>query len=78
MQEHFHIANGMQAPRLKDRRRNSGKRACVDQGVSVGRENLVAGAEYLHSRGIEPEIIRRVLLALLAGEPADSPGVVPD
>jgi hypothetical protein len=78
MQEHSHSATGMQAPRLKDRRRNSGKRARVDQGISAGRENLVAGAEYLHSRGIEPEIIRRVLLALLAGEPADSPGDLPD
>lgn len=78
MQQISHIETGTQAPRLKDRRRNSGKRALVEHGIGVGRENLIAGAEYLDARGIEPEIIRRVLLALLAGERGGSPGVLRD
>jgi hypothetical protein len=70
MQQLSHSETGAQAPRLKDRRRNSGKRVLVDHGITVGRDNLVAGAEYLDSRGIEPAIVRRVLLALLAADPA--------
>ncbi len=59
MQEHLHTHPTQAAPRFRERR------DIVAHGVSAGQTNVVRGVEYLQSRGIETDIIKRVLLQLL-------------
>ncbi len=65
MQEHHHTHPTPAAPRFRERRKNARKRDIVAHGVSAGQTNVVRGVEYLQSRGIETDIIKRVLLQLL-------------
>jgi hypothetical protein len=65
MQEHHHTDATMEALHPRERRQNLRKRNIVEYGVLVGEINLISGVEYLQSRGIEAEIIERVLLDLL-------------
>jgi hypothetical protein len=66
MQEYTQIDATANLLRLKERRNNARKRDIVEFGVSVGQCNLISGVEYLQSRGIEANIILRVLCELLA------------
>ncbi len=66
MQEHLYTNAALEAPRFRERRKNLRKRGVVANGVIAGQANVVSGVEYLQSRGIEADIIKRVLLALLA------------
>lgn len=55
------------APRPQaERRKNTRQRDVVARGVAAGDTNVLAGVEYLQSRGIDAQIIQRVLLQLLA------------
>lgn len=64
MQEYPHT-NPAGRPSFGERRRNLRKRDIVAKGVLAGQSNVIAGVEYLKSRGIEADIIARVLLRLL-------------
>ncbi len=66
MQEPLQPNAALDAPRVRERRKNLRKRGVVANGVIAGQANVVSGVEYLQSRGIEADIIKRVLLALLA------------
>jgi len=56
----------------KERRRNSEKRQLVENGVSIAHHSVISGAEYLLSRDIDPQIVKRVLLESLTERRLDA------
>ena len=52
----------MKVDKSKERRRNSETRQVVENGLSIAHHSVISGVEYLLSRDIDPQIVKRVLM----------------
>lgn len=61
----------MNDTKTKERRRNSEQRQVVENGLSIAHHSVISGVEYLLSRDIDPQIVKRVLLESLTERLSD-------
>ena len=66
MLEQTKVTTVAETPHRVERRKNIRQRDIVSYGMIAGQDNVIAGVEYLRARGVEAQIIERVVQRMLA------------